>query len=113
MAVGNRDPQDVSMSWGFCFLWKITFMETYFVYIIYSQSGDCYYRGFSENPEKRLLQHNNQESLYTSRHGDWTIIYLERFETKREALIREKGLKKYSKIQIRELIKSPKNILIG
>ncbi|MDH4472967.1 MAG: GIY-YIG nuclease family protein [Fluviicola sp.] len=88
-------------------------MEAYFVYIIYSQSGDCYYKGFSENPEKRLLQHNNKESRYTSKHCDWILIYLERFETKREALIREKGLKKYSKMQIGELIKSPKNIIVG
>lgn len=88
-------------------------MEAYYVYIIYSQSGDCYYRGFSENPEKRLLQHNNKESRYTSKHCDWTLTYLERFETKREALIREKGLKKYSKMQIRELIKSQKNRLVG
>ncbi len=88
-------------------------MGTYYVYIIYSQSGGCYYRGFSENPEKRLLQHNNKESHYTRKHCDWTLIYLERFQTKKEALIREKGLKKYSKMQIGELIKSQKNILVG
>ena len=84
-------------------------MSHYFVYIIYSSLGDCYYKGFSENPENRLLQHNNQESRYTSKCNDWKLVYLEIFNTKRDALIREKGLKKYSKAQVLELIKSSKN----
>ncbi len=38
------------------------------------------------------------------------MVYVEIFETKREALIREKALKKYSHQQIQRLIISPKNI---
>ncbi|MCC6702654.1 MAG: GIY-YIG nuclease family protein [Fluviicola sp.] len=83
----------------------------FYVYIIYSPSGDCYYKGFSENPKARLIKHNQGESRYTSKSNDWKMIYLERFATKRDALIREKGLKKYSKAQIKELIQSTKNIL--
>ena len=86
-------------------------MENYYVYIIYSELGDCYYRGYSENPKKRLIQHNNQESKFTSRFSDWRLVYVEKMETKREALIREKGLKKYSKAQIMSLILSSKNSL--
>jgi len=86
-------------------------MNHYYVYIIYSISGDRYYRGFSENPNQRLLQHNNGESKFTSKYSDWKFVYIECFETKREALIREKGLKKYSKSQIQELIKLSKNIV--
>jgi putative endonuclease len=81
----------------------------FYVYVIYSKSADCYYKGFSENPIKRLHQHNQAESSYTSKFSDWELIHLELFQTKKEALIREKGLKKYSKIQMQELIKSPKN----
>ena len=83
----------------------------FYVYIIYSSIEDCYYKGFSENPKARLLQHNQGESRYTSKSSDWQLIYIECFETKREALIREKGLKKYSKSQIQDLIKSSKNII--
>ena len=86
-------------------------MEKYFVYIIFSLSGDCYYKGFSENPYQRLQQHKNGESNFTSRFTDWELIYLENFETKREALKREKGLKKYSKDQIKALTKLSKNTL--
>lgn len=81
----------------------------FYVYIIYSKAGDCYYKGFSENPIKRLAQHNNAESRYTSKFSDWEIVHIEIFTTKKEALIREKGLKKYSKSQIQELVKTTKN----
>ena len=86
-------------------------MNHYYVYIIYSSVGDCYYRGFSENPVNRLLQHNNAESRFTSKYNDWKLVYVEQFVNKREALIREKGLKKYSKTQIRDLIPLPRNIV--
>ena len=84
-------------------------MESYFVYIIYSLEGDCYYRGFSENPLRRLEQHRNAESRYTSKFSDWSLVFVERFASKRDALIREKALKNYSKAQIKELITSSKN----
>ena len=87
------------------------FMEGFFVYIIYSKTQDSYYRGYSTQPYKRLRQHNEGESRYTRNKGPWELVYLERFDTKRAALIREKSLKKYSKKQIRSLIDSPKNIL--
>ena len=83
----------------------------YFVYIIYSKQSDIFYRGHSENPSKRLEQHNNKESRYTSNKGPWELVFLESKKTKKEAIIREKSLKKYSKQQIRELILSAKNEL--
>lgn len=84
-------------------------MKSYFVYIIYSSTGDCYYREFSENPINRLEQHRTGQSRYTSKFTDWELVFIESFDTKREALIREKVLKKYSKIQINDLMASPKN----
>jgi len=83
----------------------------FYVYVIYSANGDCYYRGFSEQPIERLGQHNNAESRYTSRFDDWKLFHLEEYSTKKEALIREKRVKKYSKSQIVELSKSSKNML--
>ncbi len=86
-------------------------MEKYFVYIIYSDSHDSYYRGYSTQPEKRLEQHNEGESRYTKSKGPWELVFLQSFPTKREALIREKKIKKYSKSQIKQLIESSKNEL--
>ncbi|MBK6527686.1 MAG: GIY-YIG nuclease family protein [Crocinitomicaceae bacterium] len=83
-------------------------MENSFVYIIYSSRGDCYYKGFSENPFRRLEQHTNAESRYTSKYDDWILVYIEEFASKREALIREK-VSKIFEVQILDLLKSTKN----
>jgi hypothetical protein len=48
-------------------------------------------------------------SLYTSRKLPWVLEYLEIYASKKEALICEKKLKKYSHDQIKGLIDSPKN----
>ena len=83
----------------------------FYVYIIYSKQYDKYYKGFSLNPYKRLEQHNNKKSRYTSKFTPWDLVYLEKFNLKSEALKRKKSIKKYSKEQILELLKSPKNKL--
>ena len=87
-------------------------MIKYFVYIIYSKSYDSYYRGYSTQPEKRLNQHNENKGRFTKNKGPWVLVFLQSFSTKREALIRERKIKKYSKSQIIQLIASTKNELI-
>lgn len=83
----------------------------HFVYIIYSEQYDKYYKGYSTDPYKRLLQHNAGKSRYTRSFIPWKLVYIELLPDKTEALKREKSLKKYSKNQVRELMTSPKNIL--
>jgi putative endonuclease len=86
------------------------FMACY-VYIIQSLVDESYYKGFTEDPKSRIAQHNSGLSSYTSRKMPWKYIYLELFDTKKEALIREKILKKYSHTQIEQLVMSLKNKL--
>ena len=83
---------------------------TFYVYILQSLKDQSYYKGFTENPLLRLQRHNKGESSYTRNKIPWQIIYLEPKEQKRDALIREKSLKKYSHEQIQQLITS-KNYL--
>jgi putative endonuclease len=85
---------------------------TYYVYIIQSFADNSYYKGYSENPVKRLQQHNNGESVYTSAKTPWQLVYAEEMPDKRAALLREKALKKYSHEQIIRLINSYKNQLV-
>jgi putative endonuclease len=88
----------------------------FYVYIIQSDKDQGFYKGFSEQPLVRLLQHNKGLCTYTSQKMPWKLIYIEKLLTKRDALIREKALKKYSRKQIEMLIASSKNIaktLIG
>ena len=57
----------------------------YFVYIIYGPTQDLYYKGYTENLSKRLMEHNEGFSRYTSTKGPWMLVYQKMFETKREA----------------------------
>jgi putative endonuclease len=81
----------------------------HWVYIILSNSLNKYYKGYSLNVMNRVDQHNNNESRYTANKGPWELVFAQSFETKTEALKREKVLKKYSKAQIIELCKSKLN----
>jgi putative endonuclease len=46
----------------------------FYIYLLYSESSDKYYVGYSYNPLKRLSEHNNSEHLtYTSKHRPWQL----------------------------------------
>ena len=85
---------------------------SFYIYIIQSGLDNSYYKGFTENPIIRLFRHNNGESSYTKNKVPWKLVYLEIKLSKREALIREKTLKKYSASQIQLLVNSTKNLLV-
>ena len=84
-------------------------LVSFYIYIIQSQIDKSYYKGFSENYAERLKQYNLGLSKYTSTKIPWNLVYIESYDSKREALIRERKIKKYSHEQIRKLIESPGN----
>jgi putative endonuclease len=86
---------------------------SYYVYIIQSEMDGSYYKGFSEDYQERLIWHNAGRSTYTSRKIPWKLVHVEIHFTKKEALTREKNLKKATQARLEELIKSPKNILLS
>ncbi|MFW6277755.1 MAG: GIY-YIG nuclease family protein [Prolixibacteraceae bacterium] len=66
----------------------------YFVYALYSPKFDKIYIGYSENPEKRLLSHNDERNRgWTRKFQPWEMVYTEEYATKADALKREKQLK--------------------
>jgi putative endonuclease len=69
---------------------------SFYVYILQSEVDGSYYKGISEDYYERVRQHNSELSHYASRKIPWHLIYLEIYESKREGLIRERILKKYS-----------------
>ena len=85
----------------------------HYVYIIKSLSIGIFYRGYSLDPIARLAQHNSGLSSYTSGKGPWELVYVEAFADKKSALIRERSLKKYSRVQLQVVIGSDKNIVKG
>jgi putative endonuclease len=82
----------------------------YFVYIIQSESSQIFYKGYTSNPELRLMEHNTGQSRYTSNKGPWKMVYLEKMADKRTALIREKQLKRVNLAYIHWLIEQDINL---
>ena len=66
----------------------------FFLYIIYSESLNKYYTGYSKNVTVRLNQHNEGISGFTSFAKDWVLKYKEEFKTREEAKNRELEIKK-------------------
>ena len=76
----------------------------YFVYILYSESLDVYYKGFSTDVEKRLEYHLNSQHKFTSQTKDWVIVYKKEFSENSEALKEENRLKKLNRRSIEKLV---------
>jgi putative endonuclease len=78
-------------------------MACFYVYIIQSMHLNIYYKGYTTDIERRLGEHNSNLGRYTKGKGPWKLVYLEKFGTKREALLREKQVKRYNAEYIRSL----------
>ena len=64
------------------------------VYVLYSENHKKIYIGFTSNLEQRLKSHNELATKgYTLKFRPWNLVLQEEFETKREAMKREKQLK--------------------
>ena len=75
------------------------------VYILFSESLDRYYIGFTENLTGRLDRHLRSKKGFTSKAKDWKLLYSEDFKLKREAIERERQIKKWkSRKMIESLI---------
>ncbi|HPA35223.1 MAG TPA: GIY-YIG nuclease family protein [Chitinophagales bacterium] len=83
----------------------------YYVYILESLLDGDFYKGYTSDYIKRLEQHNNGESDFTKTKMPWRLVFLQAFETKKEALIQEKKLKKCNKQYLVWLISQPVNQL--
>ncbi len=78
----------------------------YTVYILFSETKNKYYIGFTADLTGRLLRHNQKSKGFTENVNDWKIVYTEFYETKEEALKREKQLKSWkSRIKVELLIR--------
>jgi len=83
----------------------------YYVYILESLVDGDFYKGCTENYEKRLHEHNDGRSQFTRTKMPWKLIFAQAFDTKQQALIREKQLKKCNKEYLRWLVQQPTNVL--
>ena len=66
-------------------------MNTYFIYINYSEEFDKYYIGQTENFQNRLKLHNSGLVKSTSPYIPWNNLLLIEKSTRSEAMILEKN----------------------
>ncbi|MEO9533779.1 MAG: GIY-YIG nuclease family protein [Crocinitomicaceae bacterium] len=87
----------------------------FYIYIIYSQSSDVYYIGFSSYPNERLKQHNhNDGTTYTGKHSDWVFkAVFEVSPSRAETMKLEKFIKKQKSRAFIEKLIDPKFKLNG
>ena len=66
----------------------------FYAYILINAKGR-YYIGQTSDLNRRLFQHNNYKFSYTKKGRPWRLLYSESFNTRREAVIRERQIKSY------------------
>jgi len=76
----------------------------YFVYIIYSQALDVFYKGQTNNLAERIKRHNLKQEKATSMGAPWILIWSTCKQTRSEALILEKKLKHLSRKRLIEFM---------
>lgn len=68
---------------------------TFYIYIIYNIKHDKFYIGQSIDLNKRIIEHNEGLSNYTSKYdGEWILCYHEEYKSRSEAIKRERFFKK-------------------
>ena len=64
------------------------------VYVLHSAHTGKIYIGFTSNIEARLIAHNHPSNKgWTRSFMPWKLIHSEVYETKKDAMVREKQLK--------------------
>ena len=69
-------------------------VEMYFVYILYSRSLNKFYVGQTNNLNDRLIRHNMAREKFTKNGIPWDLIHNMEVESRSEALILERKIKK-------------------
>ena len=65
----------------------------FYAYVLKSIEHGCYYKGHCQDLEKRLHLHNSGMTESIRPYIPFALIYFEAFETKQEAIEREKYYK--------------------
>ncbi|MBT8302039.1 MAG: GIY-YIG nuclease family protein [Maribacter sp.] len=76
----------------------------YFVYILYSETFDTYYKGQTNNVEERVSRHNSGFEKATARYRPWLLVWFTEKKNRSEAMSLEKKLKNLSKERTADFI---------
>ena len=83
----------------------------WYVYVLESLADGSFYKGYSSDYLKRLSEHNDRLSAYTSSRGPRVLRYVEVHDSKTMAIKRELMLKRQNRKYLLWLFDQPTNIL--
>ena len=79
--------------------------KTYSVYIVSNFGRTVFYTGITNDLVNRILQHRNNESIFTTKYKCHYLMYYEDYSDVRNAISREKQLKNWKREWKIELIR--------
>lgn len=68
----------------------------FYVYLIRSLRDGRLYTGYTADLKKRLHEHNSGVNVATKARRPFELIYYEAFKARRDAMARERNIKRYS-----------------
>lgn len=90
-------------------------IKQYFVYILEclsSKGKKSFYTGYTGSLETRIEQHSEGKGAKYTKGKQIKLLFYETFKDRGDAMRRERFIKKFSRKQKKELIKSDKNLLL-
>ncbi len=82
-------------------------MKEYFIYIMTNKGRTTLYTGFTNSLVRRVTQHRRGEvEGFTKRYRLHHLIYYEQFARARDAIAREKQIKRWRRSKKEDLIRS-------
>jgi putative endonuclease len=77
----------------------------YFMYIMTNSTRTVLYTGMTNNLERRVAEHKaHQNKGFTDNYNVTSLVYYETFESPKDAIAREKQIKKWSRVKKKMLI---------
>jgi len=110
--VGRKFESYLGSKSGDTICYLLFFAAMFYIYILYSEGADRYYVGHTNDPVRRLQEHNTREELkYTTKYRPWKMVLsFEVSDDRGEAMKMERFIKKQkSRLFIEELIESKDN----
>jgi putative endonuclease len=71
------------------------FIPVFYVYILQSEATGRFYIGQTQDVPERLAYHNANYSKSLKNRGPWRLVHTEQYETRGEAMLRERQLKSW------------------
>jgi len=68
----------------------------FYIYILYSESANKYYIGYTNDPIRRLIEHNTTDEIkFTTKYRPWKmLVSLEVSDSRGDAMIMERFIKR-------------------